>query len=97
MTSFGAQAFLQMMTTKRQVRGQHGRCIYSRHSDGVDGIDRPASNRVGFVNDVWFSKLGDVRPKHRAVTIAGGFGIIVYLPALIKERRRERPIQQESE
>ena len=36
-------------------------------------------------------------PSIERLQIAGGFGIIVYLPALIKERRRERPIQQESE
>lgn len=34
-------------------------------------------------------------PSLERLQIAAGFGIIVYLPALIKERRRERPIEQE--
>ena len=34
-------------------------------------------------------------PSLERLQIAAGFGIIVYLPALIKERRRERSVEQE--
>ena len=36
-------------------------------------------------------------PSLERLQIAGGFGIIVYLPSLIKERRREGPVKQEPE
>lgn len=67
----GGAALLLQMTSKRNVGGRNGRFFHSRHQGGFNSTDRPYSNRVGFVNELWFSKLGDVRPKPRTTTNCG--------------------------
>jgi len=58
-------ALLPRMTSKRQVRGQHGRCnVSGRHTHGIVGADRTTTHTVGFIDELWFSRLGDVLPKH---------------------------------
>lgn len=64
----GEAALLTQTKSKRHLRGQNGRFIHISHSHGFIGVDRPYSNRVGFVDELWFSKLGDVRPKPREAT-----------------------------
>ena len=62
----GGAALLPQMTTNR---GRYGnRDIISRHPYGIGGTHRPFVNRVGFVDELWFSKLGDVRPQHGKAT-----------------------------
>ena len=58
-----------MVPQTKTNRGRYGnRDSISRHPYGIGGTHRPFVNRVGFVNDLWFSKLGDVRPKPGEVT-----------------------------
>jgi hypothetical protein len=53
---------LPRMTSKRQVRGRHGRYnITGRDPGRIVGADRSTFNRVGFVDELWASRLGDVR------------------------------------
>lgn len=36
-------------------------------------------------------------PSQERLIVAGGFAILVFVPAVLKEKRRERPIQPEFE
>ena len=81
-------------------KGRNGRYIFGRDPHGFVGFNRSTTNGTGNFDDFRaMAAWAMYSPTPERLEIAAGFGIVVFIPSLLKERVKthERPVGQESE